>query len=89
MIIVYYELVQILNGLMIFDTGCSFDIHLLYAKNSVYFIFLLTLISVDIPAMIIDYHYCTVMFHVSWYRFMIVRLPVINSVLYIIYSFTQ
>ena len=39
-----------LNGLMIFDTGYSFDIHLLYVRNSMYFIFLLTLISVDIPA---------------------------------------
>ena len=74
---------------MIFDTGYSFDIHLLYGGNSVYFIFLLTLISVDIPALIIDYHYYIVMFHVSWYRFMTVRLPVIGSVPYIVYLFTH
>ena len=74
---------------MIFDTAYSFDIHLLYAVNLVYFIFLLTLISVDIPTLIIDYHYYTVMFHVSWYRFMTVRLSVIGSVLYIVYLFTH
>ena len=69
---------------MIFDTGYSFDIHLLHTINSMYFIFLLTLISVDIPTLIIDYHYGTVMFHVSWCRFMMVNLPVISSILYIV-----
>ena len=78
-----------LDGLMIFDTGYSFDIHLLHAGNSVYFIFLLAFISVDIPTLIIDYHYGTVMFPVSWCRFMMIHLPVIGSVLYIVYSFTH
>ena len=74
---------------MIIDIGYSFDIHLSYAGNSVYFIFLLTLILADIPALIIDYHYFTVMFYVSWCRFVTVRLPIIGSVLYIVYSLTH
>ena len=73
---------------MIFDTGYSFDTHLLYVGNSVYFIFLLTLILVDIPALIIDYHYYTIIFHVSWCRFMIVHLHVIGFAHFIVYLFT-
>ena len=74
---------------MIFDIGYSFDIHFLHVGNSVYFNFLWTLIAVDILALIIDYHYGIVMFHVSWCRFMTVRLPVIGSIFYIVYSFTH
>ena len=65
------------------------DTHLLYAENSVCFIFLLTLILVDTPTLIIDYHYCIVMFYVSWCRFTTVCLLVIGSILYIVYSFTH
>ena len=78
-----------LDGLMIFDTGYSFDIYLLYAGNSEYFIFLLTLISVDISALIIDYHYYTVMFHVSWCRLMIILCLSLALLICIVYLFTH
>ena len=64
---------------MVFDIGYSFDMHLLYEENSLYPNFLLILISVDIPATIINYPYSTVMFHVSWCRLMIIYLLIIGS----------
>ena len=74
---------------MMSDTGYIVDIHLLYAENSLYSIFLLILILVDIPAMIIEYHYSTVMFHVSWCRLMIVLCLSLALLICIVYLFTH
>ena len=53
-----------------------------------YFIFLLILILVDIPTLIIDYHYGTVMFHVSWCRFMIVLFGLSLALLITLYVYS-